>query len=119
MKTALTIPFPSSIPPATGRVIRRFATETKKLLKENIWAEYLFGSYATDRQTPQSDVDILIIVKCATPDLQRRLSGLASDYSLKYNLYISPIVQDFATWEKNQRCRTLFYQDVTQQGIRL
>jgi predicted nucleotidyltransferase len=119
MQTALKIPLPSSIPSATGRVIRRFASETKKLLKENMREEFLFGSYATDRQTPQSDVDILIIVQRATPDLQRQLSSLAADYSLKYNLYISPIVQDIAVWEKNKRCRTLFYQDVTQQGIRL
>lgn len=110
---------PSSITPAIGQVIEQFANDTKQLLQENIWAEYLFGSYATNRQTAASDIDILIIVKHLTPDLQRQVSGLASDYSLQYNMYISPIVQDLTVWEKNQYYHTLFYQDVVQQGIRL
>lgn len=111
---------PSSITPAIGQVIEQFANDTKQLLQENIWAEYLFGSYATNRQTSASDIDILIIVKHLTPpDLQRQVSGLASDYSLQYNMYISPIVQDLTVWEKNQYYHTLFYQDVVQQGIRL
>ena len=110
---------PPSITPAIGHVITQFASDTKQLLQENIWAEYLFGSYATNRQTPGSDIDILIIVKHLTPYLQRQVSGLASDYSLEYNMYISPIVQDIAVWKKNQYYHTLFYQDVVQQGIRL
>ena len=114
-----TSPLPPSITPAVGHVIEQFAKETKQLLQENLWAEYLFGSYATNQQTPGSDIDILIIVKHLTPDLQRQVSGLASDYSLQYNLYISPIVQDLTAWEKNQYHHTLFYQDVVQQGIRL
>lgn len=114
-----TTSLPPSITPAIGRVIEQFATETKQLFQDNLWAEYLFGSYATNRQTPGSDIDILIIVKHLTPDLQRQVSGLASDYSLQYNMYISPIVQDISIWEKNQQHHTLFYQDVVQQGIRL
>jgi predicted nucleotidyltransferase len=110
---------PASITPAIGQMIEQFANDTKRLLQENLWAEYLFGSYATNRQTPASDIDILIIVKHLTPDLQRQVSGLAADYSLTYNMYISPIVQDRAVWEKNQQYQTLFYQDVVQQGIRL
>lgn len=114
-----TISFPPSITPAIGRMLEQFASDTKQLLRENIHAEYLFGSYATNQQTPLSDIDILIIVNHLTPALQRQVSGLASDYSLKYNVYISPLVQDIAAWEKNQRYQTLFYQDVMQQGIPL
>ena len=110
---------PAHIQPQIAQMIRSFANDTKQLLHENIRAEYLFGSYATNRQTPQSDIDILIIVNRFTPDLQRQVSGLAADYSLKYNLYISPIVQDISAWEKNQYYHTLFYQDIIQQGIRL
>jgi predicted nucleotidyltransferase len=111
--------FPKAISPDMGRLIRQFADETKQALQENILAEYLFGSYATERHTPLSDIDILIIVKQMTPDLQRRLSGMAVEFSLKHNVYISPIVQDIAAWNKNQHYRTLFYKDVAEQGIRL
>jgi DNA polymerase sigma len=115
LKTSL----PLSITPAMGQMIEQFARDTKQLLKENVSAEYLFGSYATNLQTPASDIDILIIVKHFTPDTQRQMSGLASDYSLKHNVYISPIVQDIAAWKKNQHYHTSFYQDIVQQGIQL
>ncbi len=107
------------ISPDVRQMIQQFANETKQLLQENIMAEYLFGSYATNTQTPLSDIDILIIVKHFTPDLQRQMSGLASDYSLEHDMYISPILQDREVWAKNQDCQTLFYQEVMQHGIPL
>ena len=107
------------ISPHVRKIIQRFVNETKHLLQENILAEYLFGSYATNTQTPLSDIDILIIVKHFTPVLQRQMSGLASDYSLEHDMYISPIVQDREVWEKNKHCQTLFYQDVIKHGIPL
>ena len=108
-----------NVPPEKWQIIQQFATEAKLLLQQNMRAEYLFGSYATNTQTPASDIDILIIVDRFTPALQREVSGLASDYSLEYDLYISPILQDSTAWEKNKRHQTLFYQDVIQHGIPL
>lgn len=52
-----------NIEPRKSRVIRNFARDIKHLFKEKIIAEYLFGSYATNKQTSLSDIDILIIVK--------------------------------------------------------
>jgi len=105
--------------PQLAKIIQQFADESKQLLQENVIAEYLFGSYAKNTSTPLSDIDILILVKHFTPELQRELSGLASEYSLEYDVYISPIVKDLAVWQKNQAYHTLFYQEVSQYGIPL
>ena len=51
-------------------MIQQFADETKQLLQDEMMAEYLFGSYATNTQTAVSDIDILIIVKA----LQTRIA---------------------------------------------
>ncbi|NIA31846.1 MAG: hypothetical protein GWP06_18295 [Actinobacteria bacterium] len=101
------------------QIIQQFAGDTKQLLHENVLKEYLFGSYATNTQTLFSDIDILIIVEHLTSAIQRQISGLASDYSLEYDIYISPILQDINTWEKNKKYHTLFYQEVMQHGIPL
>jgi predicted nucleotidyltransferase len=93
--------------------------ESKQILQENVIAEYLFGSYATDTYSPLSDIDILIIVNTFTPEIRRQMSGLASEYSLEYDVYISPIIKDNQVWNKNKEYHTLFYQEVTQHGIRL
>lgn len=110
---------PAHIQPQIAQIIQRFANDTKQLLQENVIAEYLFGSYATHTETPLSDIDILIIVKHATPELQWQMGGLASTYSLQYDLCVSPLLQDIQAWEKNQQYHTLFYQEVMQNGIRL
>ncbi len=110
---------PQSISQETWHIVQQFALETKQLLQEELMAEYLFGSYATNTQTPASDIDILIIVKHFSPEHKRKISGLASDYSLEYDMYISPILQGKETWEQNKTHKTLFYQNVTQQGISL
>ena len=38
----------SHISPQVRKIITQFVDETKQLLKDNIIAEYLFGSYATN-----------------------------------------------------------------------
>jgi len=100
-------------------VIDQFTGESRHALQSNIVEEYLFGSYATRTQTPLSDIDILIIVKTLTPAIQSQLSGIASEYALKYDLCISPILTDIETWGKNKKFNTLFYQEIKRNGIRL
>jgi len=107
------------IPLQISRIIRRFAKDTKQVLQENVIAEYLFGSYATNTYTSFSDIDILIIVNTFTPEIRRQMSGLASEYSLEYDVYISPIIKDLQVWNKNKQYQTLFYQEVTQSGVQL
>ena len=107
------------IPDHILSIIKGFARDSKHILKENVIAEYLFGSYATNTYTPLSDIDILIVVNSFTPEIRRQMSGLASDYSLEYDVYISPIIKDYQVWNKNKQYYTLFYQEITQHGILL
>lgn len=101
------------------KIIRQFTDEARRILRDNVREEYLFGSYAKKKQTPESDIDILIIVQSFSPDLQYQISGLASEYSLDHDVLISPIVRDVESWEKNKTYNTLFYQEVQNSGIRL
>jgi len=109
----------SQVAPYIAQIIRDFARETRHAFKEQVIAEYLFGSYSTNTQTPESDIDILIIVKEYSPELQWQLSGLASDYALAYDVCISPILKDIEVWQKNQHYQTLFYQNIVRHGIPL
>jgi len=44
-------------------IVKDFVSETKIILKDNLIAGYLFGSYARNEQNELSDIDILFIVK--------------------------------------------------------
>ena len=72
-----------SINPKIAKVVKNFVLESKQILNDSLIAEYLFGSYATNTQTPLSDIDILILVSKNTSELQWEISGLASKYSLE------------------------------------
>lgn len=100
-------------------IVRQFADDARRILQDNMLEEYLFGSYAKKTQTPESDIDILVIVQSFSPDAQYQISGLASDYSLNHDVLISPIVRDAESWEKNKTYNTFFYQEVQNNGVRL
>lgn len=102
-----------------SHIIHHFTDQSRDILRDNLVSQYLFGSYARETQTSLSDIDILIIVKNLTPDMQARLSGLASEYALDHGICISPILTDMSIWKKNKEFDTLFYQEIKRNGIRL
>jgi predicted nucleotidyltransferase len=102
-----------------SKIIQRFSKETRQILKDHLIEEYVFGSITKKSFSRDSDIDILIIVDKFTPDMRWQISSLASDYSLKFNIYISPVIKDINVWSLNQKHDTLFYQEVTKYGISL
>lgn len=103
----------------TQYLINDFIRDSRNLLKDNLIQEYLFGSYATGKQGPFSDIDILLIVKFLNPKIRSQISSLSSDYSLEHGIIISPVLKDIATWEKNKNYKTLFYNEIVLKGINL
>ncbi len=100
-------------------VVQDFLNDTKQLLKDNLVAEYLFGSVARKEYSEYSDIDILIIVKKFNFQIRESLSSLSSDYSINRGIYVSPTLKDINIWEKNKDHQTLFYQEIQRDGIRL
>ncbi len=100
-------------------IIKNFSEETKSILKDNLVAEYLFGSVARNEANESSDIDILIIVKHFDYQIRKELSRLASEYSLRHGVYILPIIKDVKIWEQNKFYKTLFYQEIQRDSVRL
>jgi predicted nucleotidyltransferase len=101
------------------QIIQKFAADTKDILKENLIKEYLFGSYAKNKQGKWSDIDILIIVNKIDAELRKKISSLSADYSLNEGLVFSPILKDIQIWDRNKKYNTLFYKEIQQYGIEL
>jgi predicted nucleotidyltransferase len=100
-------------------IIKDFIEDSKKILKGNLIEGYLFGSYARRQQTPESDIDLLLIVKRFSAQIRNEISSLSSDYSLERDVIISPIIKDVQVWEKNRKYDTLFYKEIINDGIRI
>jgi len=100
-------------------IVKDFVEDTKRILKDNLIEEYLFGSYAKNEQTEFSDIDILLIVREFNSKIRNEISSLSSDYSLEREVIISPIIKDILVWEKNRQYNTLFFCEVKKYGIKL
>ena len=101
------------------QIIKNFSDDTKRMLRDNLVAEYIFGSVVHNDTNEFSDIDILIIVKHFDCQIRKELSGLSSEYSINHGICISPIIKDAEVWEKNKAYQTLFYQEIQQDGVRL
>ena len=105
--------------PQISNILENFVNDTRKLLKDNLVVEYLFGSYAKNKQNALSDIDILIIVKEFNSQIRKEISSLSSNYSLEKGVIISPIIKDIHIWRKNKKYYTLFYKEIKKYGIKL
>src|SRR6185295_16614568 len=86
----------AAMPSASNRrpALLEFVRRVRDSLATNVIDMRLFGSEARGDATPESDLDVLIVVQ---PDedrvpLEDRLIDIAFDVNLEFNVYISPRV---------------------------
>ena len=76
------------------RALTEFVTRLRRALEVNLVDVRLFGSEARGDATPESDIDVLVVVR---PDearipLEDRIIDLAFDVNVEFGVYISPRV---------------------------
>lgn len=84
----------------------------------------LYGSYARGEQCEEgeiSDIDIMILVDMKEDELkelEKKIIDYSYDLNLKYNVLISPIVEEIK--EYNKRTKYIkFYKNVKKEGVLL
>ena len=77
----------------------------------------LFGSKARGEANPDSDVDILILVKRPDYAFKHAILWLAAEVSLAYDVLLSPCVIPPAAWQQMSQSNTLFYRTICAEGI--
>ncbi len=102
-----------------SEIAKDFIRDTQTILKDNLVEGYLFGLYSRNEQTPESDIDLLFIVREFDALVRNEISSLSSDYSLERDVIISPIIKDVEVWKKNRKYNTLFYNKIIKDGIRI
>mgnify|MGYP000755577806 CR=1 FL=1 len=77
----------------------------------------LYGSYARGTNTPESDVDIaLLLAGSLDKETEDRLSDLIVDLNLKYDKVFSVIDIDYSVFQKWEEI-TPFYKNVNKEGV--
>lgn len=102
-------------------IILQYVAEVKKVLKKDFERAVLYGSYARNEESEDSDIDIAIFTKRKTEEfyvLIERISEITFEYNVQYNVILSPVfqnVEDFEKWKKVLP----YYQNIQKEGINI
>ena len=103
-------------------ILTDIAKTAKDTFGTHLDSVILYGSYARGDYTPESDVDIMILVRGIAPEelwkYRSALTSKSSELGLEYDLVIVPLVKDADTFNKYMSVLP-FYQNVHEEGIRI
>ena len=77
--------------------IADFAARVRSALGGDVVDMRLFGSKAAGRDVPDSDIDILVVVRAASVAVEDQVLAIAFEVNLTHDVYISPRVIARAT----------------------
>jgi predicted nucleotidyltransferase len=98
-----------------NQAIGAFVSQGQKNFPSQIIRFALFGSKARGDSGPDSDVDILVLVKEEDRDLRGKLIDLASDISLEYEVLLSPRVIGEERWRARKGFQ--LYQNIARDAV--
>ena len=105
--------------PLEKQVVDKFLVQLKHLTGGNFCRAVLFGSRARGESHPESDVDILVLLKAVHLESKHQIWDLANDLFLETEIDISPIVMSLESFEKIRNLERLFAKEIEQEGIPL
>ena len=102
-------------------VTKEIIDQILELLKDDVYKIYLYGSYAREDFTVESDIDIMILLNCDKEKIRsyrKQISILASRIGLKNDVEVSLLLRDRESFEQDQDILP-FYRNVVNEGVEL
>lgn len=107
--------------PIEQQALAEFVHELQKQFDGLVRSVLLFGSKARGDSTPDSDLDILIVVDSDDWQLHKQICYLAVDICLKYDykLDLSPRIWGKSHFREMKELQTSLYRNIQRDGIDL
>ena len=105
----------------TLQVVEDIKREISASLGNELKEIILYGSYARDEQTDESDIDIVVLLDGDVLDMsgiRQKLADIKVDLSLKYDVVISIIIKKYNHYLRN-RDFVPFYSTIDKEGVEL
>ena len=106
----------------TQEVLNKIAQELKSealLLFHNVHKIILYGSYARGDNTPESDIDIMIVIDDAEENIKKyrnQFSKTAALLGMKYDVLLSVLFRDKGNFYKRAQYMP-FYKNIVNEGV--
>lgn len=100
-------------------ILTDYVSKIQKIYGSHLKSVILYGSYARGDFTPDSDIDIMILVDLKEKEINSyfdQLSELGFQYNIDYGIWIMPIVKNadhFRYWMYAYP----FYKNVHSEGV--
>lgn len=108
--------------PKTETKINKLLDELKEkinwIFKDNLVQIILYGSYARNEQTSESDVDIIILTNLDIRDFtfyEESITKISVDLSLKYDLVVQILLKNASQYNKYLEVLP-FYKNIRSEG---
>lgn len=109
------------MPMTIQTLLTDYLAEIQKIYGLHLKSVILYGSYARGDYTPESDVDIMILVDLPDDEIDQYADELAEvgfEYNVEHDIWMMPVVRNqdhFNYWVKAYP----FYENVQKEGVKL
>jgi predicted nucleotidyltransferase len=112
------IPQTETLSPPLPALLREFKQALQTLYREQLVGLVLFGSHARQTATPDSDIDLLVVLQdpISPGDEILRMGDLKTDLNLKYDALISVVPISQSNFAQRQ---SPLLQAIRQEGVAL
>jgi predicted nucleotidyltransferase len=105
--------------PAEKKAVATFVREIRKALGDDLVGVTLFGSKVRGDYGPESDIDMLVVLRVKDLKAEDRVFNVLVDVKLATDAYLAPIVYTRREYERSRRLGSPFIANVEKEGIPL
>lgn len=109
----------NQLPVHIAKALEDFCQELRAKMPENIVEIRLFGSLAKGIAAPDSDIDVLIVLKNKDELSKEIILNTQVETNLKYDLFISIILKSQDEFSYPVFRETLFFRNLQEEGVTL
>jgi predicted nucleotidyltransferase len=103
----------------TRAALGRFASELRDTLPDLVVSVRAFGSRVRGDHRGDSDMDILVIVRRRTVEVERVIIDLCVEHERHSGVSLDPVIKDETTFERERRHHSPFFENVSRESIAL
>lgn len=107
------------MPKSIQSLLTEYLAGIQKIYGTHLKSVILYGSYARGDYTPDSDVDIMILVDLKDEEIEKysdALSEIGFEYNINHNIWMMPVVKNIEHFHRWVLAYP-FYMNIQREGV--
>ena len=103
----------------THNALAHLGAELRDSLPEIVVSVHAFGSRVRGDHHGDSDLDVLVVVRERTLEVERAIIDLCVEHEQRSGISFDPVIKDVVTFDRERERHTPFYDHVSTESIPL